>query len=132
MNDRFVVVRHALPTLRSGEDAVLGGNSLLLRLTLEEGRVIRIPIRDVLHEARVVNFVTRVQGRRRRLPRDVTTAVQARLRKKKKRLADDDVEMVGGRTVEERNAEGFEVGRNPKIAPGGSTASRSESIFFLV
>ena len=132
MNDRYVLIHHALPTLRETESAVLGGNSLVLRLTLEGGRVINVPIRDVLHEARAVNLVTRVrddEGHVVHVPHQrgrfvgvstapykvdsdifhtVTEAVQARLRKKKKRSApDDDVEIVGERTVEERNAEGF-------------------------
>lgn len=132
MNDRYVSVSKTLPTLRVGETAFVDCDSLIVDVTLSGGRVIRIPIRDVLHEARAVNLVTRVrddEGQVVHAPHQrgrfvgvstapykvdsdtfhtVTEAVQAHLRKKKKRSApDDDVEIVGERTVEERNAEGF-------------------------
>jgi hypothetical protein len=132
MNGPYVSVSKTLPTLRVGETAFVDCDSLIVDVTLSGGRVIKVPIRDILHEARAVNLVTRVRDDEGKLAsashqrgrfvgvstgsppykvdtdtfHTVTAAVQARLRKKK-RPADDDVEIVRERTVEERNAEGF-------------------------
>lgn len=134
-------VSAAVPNCGELDAAHLDKDTLTLSLKLQDGRKMTIPIRDVLHEARAVNLVTRVcddSGRWVRAPHqrgrfvgvrsaykrsdggshyivddkdtanDLTSAIRKRLRSRNPPVRDDDdVEIVGERTVEERNAEGF-------------------------